>query len=71
MKDVGGAINYSMLRYLERLYTDYSSKMSFKAETKEEWKIWRAEFREKIIELFGCFPSRKVPLKSSIFSQEG
>ncbi|MBA7626239.1 hypothetical protein ES703_33683 [subsurface metagenome] len=70
MKDVGRTINYSMLKYLERLYSDHSPKMSFKAETKGEWKIWQAEFREKIIELFGCFPPCKVPLKPSIFNQE-
>jgi len=63
-------IDHSMLKYLERFYQEDSPRMRFKAETKEEWKIWQTEFRNKIIELFGCFPENKSPLKPSIIGRE-
>lgn len=41
----------------------------FKAQTLEEWKIWREGLKEKLVELLGRFPDR-VPLEAEILEKK-
>ena len=61
---------YAMLDYLEKLYKTHKPRMRFQAKTQEEWRLWQKEFRQKIIELFGCFPSNKRPLNPHTLGKE-
>ena len=63
-------LNHSVLNYLEKFYQTHKPTMAFQARTLKEWRIWQQRFREKIVELFGCFPSSKSPLKSHTLSRK-
>ncbi|MCK4590310.1 MAG: hypothetical protein KAT86_01050, partial [Candidatus Latescibacteria bacterium] len=61
--------NYSIKKYLDRVYSDINPQHQFKAETKQDWKIWKGNLKAKLIELLGGFPQEKCPLKPEILER--
>ncbi|MEN2984637.1 MAG: alpha/beta hydrolase family protein [Dictyoglomaceae bacterium] len=61
-------VNYDPIKYFEELYTK-ERIYSFKAQSIEEWKIWREELRSKIKDLLGGFPE-KIDLNSEILEKK-
>lgn len=61
--------NYSIKKYLDRVYSDINPQHQFKAETKQDWKIWKGNLKAKLIELLGGFPQEKCSLKPKILER--
>ncbi|MCS7201952.1 MAG: alpha/beta hydrolase family protein [Dictyoglomus sp.] len=61
-------VNYDPIKYFEELYTK-ERIYSFKAQSIEDWKIWREELRSKIKDLLGGFPE-KIDLNSEILEKK-
>ena len=61
--------NYSIKKYLDRVYNNINPQYQFKAETKYDWQIWKGNLKAKLTELLGSFPQDKCPLKPVILER--
>lgn len=58
---------------LDRLWREYAQKTRIHtctATTEEEWSIWYAQLKAKIIELLGGFPAERSPLQPQILETD-
>ena len=47
---------YAFQRWVERTYARQDRPLTFRAQTADEWQVWRAALREKIDDLAGLAP---------------
>ena len=56
----------STMAYLWRQYETEPRQLTFRAETREEWHVWRNALRSKLIDCMGGFPSERADLREQV-----
>jgi dienelactone hydrolase len=54
------------LEFSRQLYGERVPELAFHAPDLKSARLWQKKVREKLVDLIGCFPARRVPLRAEI-----